>query len=340
MRINSVDSFRVLAILSVVGIHSFAFWTTPDAYVWVQLFNRFAVPFFFISSGYFFTQKALAGGDATAMALTTAKHLALIFLIWSCVYALAPAFIPKNWANLAQNGWLPELLKQFHLSLMDIQQRPIFHLFQGPGFHLWFLPALLCAQLLLAFSLRFNQLETFMLLAVSLFLFALLAKPYANFGWGMHIAFDARNGPFFSTLFVAMGAWLAYKKIRPKLSVALAIFVLGYVMQWIEAHYLHSINPAMPVTGNDYLVGTILLGLGAMFIALAMPSIGTTSKIYRLAPYVLGIYVIHILVRDFLEPVYTSLPFYSISWTIATFIVSAIIVYAMSKIPFVRKTIS
>jgi surface polysaccharide O-acyltransferase-like enzyme len=340
MRIQSVDTFRVFAILAVVGIHAFAFWRYPSAYEWVQLFNRFAVPFFFISSGYFFTQKTLAGSDPKAMALTTAKHLALIFLIWSCIYALAPAFIPKNWANLSQNGLLAELGKQLHLTLINIPERPIFYLFQGPGFHLWFLPALICAQLLLAFALRFNQLETFILLAISLFIFALLAKPYSNFGWGIHTAFDARNGPFFSTFFVAMGAWLAYKKIQPKLSLAMAVFALGFILQLVEAHYLHSINTSMPVPGNDYLLGTTLLGLGAMLIALALPTIGSTSKIYRFAPYVLGIYVIHILVRDFLEPIHTSLPLYSVTWTLATFIISAIIVYAMSKIPFIRKTIS
>ncbi len=340
MRITSIDTFRVWAILAVVGIHAFAFWLYPIAYDGVQLLNRFAVPFFFITSGYFFTKKTLAGNDPTALAFATLKNLALIFFIWSCVYALAPAFIPKNWANVTQNGLLSELVKQAAITWADLQQRPIFYFFQGPGFHLWFLPALVSAQWLLAFALRFKQLESFLLLATVLFIFALLAKPYANTAWGIHIAFDARNGPFFGSVFVVMGAWLAYKNSQPRLGSAVAIATLGYGIQFLEAYYLHNLNPAMPIAGNDFLVGTTLLGLGAMLIALALPTIGTRSKIYRLAPFVLGLYVIHILVRDFLQPIYPSLPFYAVTWTLATFILSALLVVLMSKIPLVRKTIS
>lgn len=340
MRITSVDSFRVIAILAVVGIHAFAFWQTPTTYDGVQLLNRFAVPFFFISSGYFFTQQVLAGKNPSAIALATTKRLALIFFIWSCVYALAPAIIPKNWANVTQNGLSAELFKSLQFTFNDIYQRPVFYFFQGPGFHLWFLPALICCQLLLAFALRFNQLESFMLLALILFIFALLAKPYANMPWGIHTGFDARNGPFFGALFVAAGAWLAYKKIQPQAKMAVAILLAGYTLQFFEATYLHQRNPAMPMAGNDFLIGTTLLGLGTMLLALALPSLGSSSKIYKLAPYGLGIYVVHILVRDFLESNPASLPIYSITWTLSTFIVSATLVFAMSKIPFVRATIA
>lgn len=340
MRIISIDTFRVFAILAVIGIHAFAFWLYPKTYDWVQLLNRFAVPFFFITSGYFFTLRALAGKDPTSMAVASAKRLALIFFVWSCVYALAPAFIPKNWANVAQNGWSAELFKQLQLSFSDFSQRPVFNLFQGPGFHLWYLPALICCQLLLGVSLRFKQLPSFMLLALALFIFALLAKPYANTAWGIRIAFDARNGPFFGSIFVAMGAWLAYKNFKPGWKMAMAVLLLGYGLQFWEGQYLHHLNPAMPVAGNDFLVGTVFLGLGVMLVALALPTLGASTKIYKLAPYGLGIYVIHILVRDFLEPIHSSLPFYAVTWTLATFIVSLGLIFLLNKIAFIRATIS
>jgi surface polysaccharide O-acyltransferase-like enzyme len=339
-RISSIDTLRVVAIFCVVGIHAFALWLLPTSYDWVQLFNRFAVPFFFIASGYFFTQKSLAQNKPLAQALNASQHLLLLFFVWSCVYALAPALIPKNWVHISQNGLLEELNKQFNITLADFARQPIFYFFQGPGFHLWFLPALICAQLLLAFALRFKQIETFMLLAAALFIFALLAKPYANLSWGIHTAFDARNGPFFSTPFVAMGAWLAYKNIKPRLSIALIVFLFGFGLQFFEGNYLHSMNKGMPVAGNDFVVGTALLGLGAMLGALALPTLGSYTKLHFLAPYGLGVYLIHILVRDFLEPISNTLPLYGITWTIATFSASASMVFVMSKIPILRKIVS
>ena len=68
-RIRSVDVFRVLAIAAVIALHT-APHAGPDAVgsrfdartVWDQL-ERFAVPLFFMLSGYFWAGRCQDGGQ-------------------------------------------------------------------------------------------------------------------------------------------------------------------------------------------------------------------------------------------------------------------------------------
>ena len=322
MRIISIDHFRVLAILAVVAIHTFAFWPYPTIYNLVQLLARFAVPFFFAASGYLFCIKHKDKPVTWQSIASPLRRIMGIFVIWSCIYAVAPVLIPKNWNVLSQQGLIDPLFNQVLLIAHDIGQHPLFYVFEGPGFHLWFLPSLAMSLSLLALALHYQRVGLFVIFGISLFIFGLLAKAYANTSLGLHVNFNTRNGIVFSTVFVAMGAWLAKRSDKPPMSYAIIIFILGYLLQFFEAQYLHAQNPQTPVAGHDFLIGTLPLGIGALLIALAKPTLGTSLSIYRLAPHVLGIYAVHIIVRDFLEPIRDKLPLYYLSWGLLTFAIS------------------
>lgn len=322
MRIISIDHFRVIAILAVVAIHTFAFWPYPTIYNIVQLLARFAVPFFFAASGYLFCLKHKNSPVTWQSIAAPVRRIMLIFVIWSCIYAIAPVLIPKNWNVLSQQGLIDPLLNQVKLIAHDISQHPLFYLLEGPGFHLWFLPSLAMSLSLLALALHYHRLGLLVIFGLILFTIGLLGKAYANTSWGLHINFNARNGIVFSMVFVAIGAWLAQREYKPPLSYALIIFILGYLLQFFEAQYLHALNSQTPVAGHDFLIGTLPLGIGALLIALAKPTLGTSLPIYRLAPHVLGIYAVHIIVRDFLEPIRDKLPLYYLSWALLTFAIS------------------
>lgn len=118
-RLAGVDAMRLMAFVAVCFVHT-ARWGRPldrpaDAVDGLTLICRFAVPFFFLASGYFSAGRAAA----TPRLL---KRIAMIFAAWGTLYiALTP-------------GGLVRLLDpRFDLlTLID----------GGPGYHLWFLPAL------------------------------------------------------------------------------------------------------------------------------------------------------------------------------------------------------
>ena len=94
-RIQSVDAIRVLAIVSVIVIHTAPFQTQPllgegelYAAIIINQVARFAVPFFFILSGYFWALKFSNDSMVIQPTLKVIKRIALIFIAWSLIYSL------------------------------------------------------------------------------------------------------------------------------------------------------------------------------------------------------------------------------------------------------------
>src|SRR4051812_46549163 len=93
VRLQSVDAFRLLAAFFVIIIHEEPFTDAHglralDLAGVVDQVARFAVPFFFTISGYFWGRKLRRGADPLHLALSTSKRIATIFVFWSAVYLL------------------------------------------------------------------------------------------------------------------------------------------------------------------------------------------------------------------------------------------------------------
>ncbi|MBL0553789.1 acyltransferase family protein [Aeromonas caviae] len=151
MRISSIECGRVVAILAVMTIHLSPFSNPFDPALWdgtpyplvgavINQLCRFAVPLFFLCAGYFL-QPALAAGHPLTVALRYCRPLLGLWLAWSLLYVL----IPFNPLAAVSEGYLPAMAGQWQMQLGD-------HLnvwWVGGMIHLWFLPALMVAVLIL-----------------------------------------------------------------------------------------------------------------------------------------------------------------------------------------------
>src|SRR5690349_5639035 len=87
-RIQTVDVFRVLAILAVIALHLArhdgpgAVGTAFDPATFMNLVERFAVPMFFILSGYFWAEKCRARLDYWGCSLALGRRVLLLFAAW------------------------------------------------------------------------------------------------------------------------------------------------------------------------------------------------------------------------------------------------------------------
>lgn len=333
-----IEFVRVVAIFAVVVIHAYPSWTEAGAFV--GQVARFAVPFFFIVAGYFFQLKLarLSDGQLTYV-WQYLWRIGLIYLTWHFVYSVWPIFSVENWGQIHQAGFYSAI----KAGLLDITQSAQGHLAYflfagGRGFHLWFLPSLAMGISLLFIANWCRCFAVGCVVALALFVVALLVGPYKVTSVGLDYSFNPRNGPFFSSIFVFLGAILAKRWFNASFLMGTVLIFVGLIIHMAEVYWLEY-NYSVPVSKQDFVVGTIFYGLGVFILAIKWQPEGQFKTISQLGRCTLGIYVVHVLVLyslNLLPDITAKEPFFRVLYT---FIVSLIIVIYLKKIPYLNRLV-
>ncbi len=298
-----IDNFRILAIFFVIAIHASPFKELEgDFYHFLAILIRqvssYAVPFFFVISGYFFG-KALLERPLEEVFKKKVKRLIGIFFLWSLIYLL-----PYDLISAFQLG-ISGPIKVVYWNLLGWLSSPERFFFQGPIVHLWFVAALIYAMFLATFLLFFNQEKILYFISIGLFIFGLLVKSYSDSPFGFQIEFNARNGPFFSAIFFSTGIYLS--KFKEKSNWKLLGFSMmlgGLTLQIFECFLLNYYFSTTPY--QDYYLGTYFFGLGVSLLSLTVGNstlpITLAGKGYNYGKYTLGVYGIHYIFIEILSP--------------------------------------
>ncbi len=316
-RHNGIDAFRYIAFIFVVLLHCFVTSDQEFHYsIWVYQAGRFAVPFFFIASGYFMARsdhKFLEG------VIKVAKRLAPIFIVWLLIYFLL-------------FGQIKDLL----------QLKSVVRLLITGGkasFHLWFLPALGISMIMILGLKRFSM-NLSIFVAFFLFLFGLLKGPYREFFDIAALPISSRNGPFFSFAFVLTGYLISRKKISLSTRWAIFTMLFGLSLQISEAFLISYFSNARFIH-HDFLIGTYFFGVGVFFIALNTPSSKPVDFLARLGAVSLGMYCIHLMFIRWMEGYFErSILAEDVIIVFTVIILSTISSFLLSKIPYLRKLVS
>lgn len=271
---------RFLAVYAVVVIHIMGERSAPglSAENLADQLARFAVPFFFMAGGYFLARRQTSSPAAVIRAL--AVRLIPMYVCWTLIY-LAFSNMPLD-ALLAPKQLLSTLATG------------------GPGYHLWFLPSYGVCMALVALMARYLRLSRMMLIALALYGAGLLLGSYGGLvmasGQTSAMALAvARGGPFFGTVFVAVGYWLAGGAWRPRAATCVAIFVVGAAVHMAEALLLAAAGMNF-FAENDFLLGTLLMGAGAFLLSMTLPEDNrAVTAAAWLGRYALGIYASHLM---------------------------------------------
>lgn len=341
-RLQSVDVLRVVAIISVIIIHTdpFEVQSSPignelDFATVINQLARFSVPFFFILSGYFWAQKCTGEHDVYRPSTKMAKRIAFLFLAWSLVYLL-----PTNIIDAFASGMLGPI-KQIYWNVSNVLSRPVDTLMQGSKSHLWFLMGLLCSLGISALLLRYKHERLLAMLAVALYLIGLAGKAYSDTPLGFHVGFNFRNGPFFSLIFFVSGYFLYRRAPSSRwLPVGLLLAALGGFLHFTELRMLKAQwGTSM---SQDYVIGTYFLGLGVAMMALSNSRYLHFSRAASIGPLVLGIYASHLIFVDMLKPLdrqFSGNWAWSAVYVVAVFVLSYLLVRLMAKSDFTRKLV-
>ena len=335
-RIKSIDTFRVFAIIAVISIHTSPFEGVENNQIYTLLSAainqgaRFAVPFFFVISGFFFAKKIYGASELLPTTTISLKRLLKIWLIFSVIYIL-----PYDLIAAFEHGALGPF-KVIYWNLLGIADDPVRFIFQGSKVHLWFLVSLGISIIITSLFFKYFQrhhLALLIIFSAALYVFGLLAKAYAGTPVRINIDFNTRNGPFFSTAFFVMGLVLSRLQLNQNhLYYGLLVLFLGYAIQLGEIYYLYSAYSTSP-TSHDYVFGTLFVGLGVALMALSNHPILNSRHLSNIGRYTLGIYAIHYVFVDMLHPVdaEVSNPAWEMGYVFFVFLLSVSITLLFSK---------
>lgn len=245
---NLIDLTRFFCAILVVMIHipplgDYTLLSSPVlrfTNYWLQNFlARIAVPYFFITNGFFLYSKLNMGREKVYEYIS---RLIRIYIIWSMIY------LPFKCQDLTSqhSGW----------TILLIYLRDF--IFSGSYFHLWYITALIFSTALIAFLYKYKvSFFNILLISMSLYIFGLLGTSY--FGlirpleelspalWNMlklykDIFVTARNGLFDGFLYVSIG--MLFAKYNIKISnITSAFWVTVFLMLMLtEAIWLKLIG--------------------------------------------------------------------------------------------------
>jgi surface polysaccharide O-acyltransferase-like enzyme len=290
-RIESIDAMRVLAMLAVIQIHSPWFSkvnvTSLDFATIAGQLARFAVPFFFVISGYLWASRASIAGDYWPRSVATGKRVLIIFCFWSVIYAIGPSLYV-----IRQEGMDSLVANIVGIAYPFDPVRFISAVLQGTKNHLWFLPALAIAALISGALLEKGREVTLFVLAVALFIIGLAGSAYSDAPYGFTSRFNFRNGPFLSLIMFTSGyAIHRFGQGLALLPIGIGLAACGFLLQLIETTWIHQQWGTSLL--HDYIVGTYFFGLGMSMIALSNAPYLRVKALASIGPLILGVYASH-----------------------------------------------
>ncbi len=335
-RNSAIECIRVLAIFSVVFVHVQNLgmpYSLPAMFIGHL---RFAVVFFMVIAGYQWGKKLRAGRAIGHVYAPYSFRILRTFVLWSLVYLI----IPRNIQEISQymqiishNGAL-SLLKIPYWRLLDLageQGSPLhgvlYILSTGTKYHLWFLTSLVWASTIAAVLVKWRRESWLMWIGIGFYVSGVLLEVSP-------LSFNMRYGPFFGTIFFAIGWRLSSHRGAFTLKPAIALLSGGLAVHVIELLFLQK---HAGFTAVQYFVESTI-GVGCVWLALARPSLGAGSHLASWGQYVLGIYLIHPLFIDFFRPSAGYIPSHvrDLAFPAIVFLFSACAVFILQKIDVLK----
>lgn len=234
---SGLDIGRFICAILVIAIH-----TEPFAnYIWLDrglgIITRLSVPFFFMLTGYFFFN----GSDNEKKLKHSLLRLLALYIIWSLIY------LPFNWP-------IESPLKSI--------------LITGVNSHLWYVPAVMFALIIIFFLHKCLDMGKILTIASFLLVIGTLLSTYepiiskiiggGHWIYGIIDIIDTRNGLFYGFFYVTLGAFL--QNIKPmKIVICIRWFIMGMILLSTEiliaVMVLNSKNTVLWITCPFAMVG-------------------------------------------------------------------------------------
>lgn len=265
-RIIGLDVFRLLAAISVISLHVGYYDALPEVVgIELRLVARWAVPFFFMVSGYFASDHLMKNPNRI---ITQVGRVYFILLVSS--FFLIPLSIYRN-------GFVAAFNSIFSVDILTT----------GSFSHLWFLSSL--GGLLAYYFFQTLNLRKIASLCILLSLGICLFNAYFPKQNPCHSF--ARYLMCFPFLF--LGGLIRQKKLSLSPMSSISLILFSVLLLSFKTFVLWKYLDKSPYA-HDFLIGTIPFTVGMVFFAMTIPPLLYMEFISKVgATYSLGIYIFH-----------------------------------------------
>lgn len=296
-RFHSIDSTRIVAMAFVVAIHTDPFrglggYGNLVNFV-IDSVARFAVPFFFMTSGYLFARKT-TDGNATSYVgkqVTALSSLYVLGLLLASPVFLAGALVDEGTGS---GGVVRTAVRELAGFVSPLE---LFYYGDSVSVILWFLPALIYSLLLIYGLDRLEVTRYLLPVSLGFHVVGLLASSYGMF---LAVPIEHRDALFFGFFYTSLGYYVGDSDWRPDAEWSrrylwatgfFAAFNLGE--RYVLGYVLSGETFAQGVYTASYTVGTALLSISLFLFLLSRPALGAGTPLPSWGGYAVGIYVVH-----------------------------------------------
>ena len=334
-----IERLRIMAMLSVVGIHIFlAAVNTFDqkqGYYYVLTYClrgllHFAVPVFFMISG--------------ALMLNPAKEMP--------IKKLCTRYILKYAAVIVVFGWAFAFLEQFFntksIKLVMFWDSFVNMLSGNTWDHMWYMYALMGAMLMIpvmrAIVKHFgdDEIKFFLIVGVIFLCILPIIKSYLKFSFGVELPFSSVY-----CLYMLVGYWIDSKKLRISSKAAIVIIAVSslIIIASQVAYTVFDLPTKILVEYDSIIVAALSAALFALFKnnEEKMQEKGISKFGQLLSSCSFGVYILHMLWINVIYKLIKLNPFkfepviVTVGLWAVVVAASVLTTFVLKKIPLVRK---
>ncbi|MFC0273403.1 acyltransferase [Metabacillus herbersteinensis] len=324
-RNNAIDFIKFFAIFAVLVIHIFPRDNQIGLFI-LDNFSRFAVPFFFTASGYFFGKKIIHTKDSIDYFKRYIVRITKLYVCWLFFYMMYDVLIIYKVAADAPN----EFEQYFnHFSFLDL----IYYGRGTSGYQLWFLPALIWSVIILFGFFKFKKVRLLLIASLILNLIGLFGQSYSVF---YDFPLSTRDALFIGLFYTTLGFFFAFNKIfkKAKAITAKTYLLLIFIFAAIQAAEGYLLDKVLSGGYGEYFLSTIFLTSFLFLFVLNNNTLGKGLFITKIGGRALGIYIVHVFFINIFDIILLELDMDDISDNLFLKLFKTLIIFTMSYIAY------
>jgi surface polysaccharide O-acyltransferase-like enzyme len=293
-RIHSIDTLRAIAIFFIVIAHvqPFRGFGTYGNYVYFVLdtIGQFDVPFFFVTSGYFFAETVNVDNVISSVSGSVRK-LGSIYLFGRLLSVTAVI-------GLALFQGVPVANALIARGLGDISTIDLLYFGNALAVPLWFLTALIFSLVLVACFVKFGKTRYLLPIAALVHIVGLIGTNYQMIA---DVPFRTRDALFFGFFYVALGYHISSVDWTPNenrrhIYLGAVCFLGGIqlIEQYAIGYIIRDNILRQEIYSTEYTISTIFFVLALFAYVLSNPQWGKNTILPRVGRHALGIYLLHV----------------------------------------------